>query len=115
MIKLYGYKKCSTCKKAENHLSANNMDYEYIDIVLNPPKEKELKAIIKLSGKDIKSFYNTSGILYREMNMKEKRENMTENEQIKILAANGKLIKRPLVTDGKIVSLGFKGFSDTWK
>lgn len=102
------YPKCTTCKKAKKFLLDNNIEFEDRDIILNNPNEDELKKWIKLSGLDIKKFFNTSGILYREMNLKEKLKEMNEEEMIKILTTDGKLIKRPLLISDEFVLVGFK-------
>lgn len=114
-MKMYGYKKCSTCRKVENYLQEKGFEYEYIDIIENPPGTKELKSIIKKSGKELKSFYNTSGIQYRELNIKEKREELSESEQIKLLSGNGRLLKRPIVVDSKKSSVGRQGIEKVWE
>lgn len=116
MVKIYGYKKCSTCVKAEKFLNGKNKDFKFIDITTNPPPLKELKSIFKNSGVDIAKLYNTSGKKYRELNIKEKKTGMSENEQLKMLSADGYLIKRPLVTDGKKATVGFKedDFKKVW-
>lgn len=107
------YPKCTTCIKARKWLESNNVDFEARDIVLNNPTEKEIKEYLKRSGKDLKKFFNTSGILYREMNLKDKLATMSEEEMIKLLASNGKLVKRPLVVAEKDVLIGFK--EEEWK
>lgn len=102
------YPKCSTCKKAIKFLNDNNIKYEDRDIVKNNPTEEELKDWIKQSDKDIKSFFNTSGIKYRELNLKEKLKDMTFEEKIKILASDGMLVKRPLLITKDKILIGFK-------
>ena len=107
------YPKCSTCKKALKYLKDNNVEFKERDIVKENPKEEELKKWIKQSGKDIKKFFNTSGMKYRELNLKEKLKGMTDEEKIKILSKDGMLVKRPLlITDDKIL-IGFK--KNDWK
>jgi len=113
MIKFYGYPKCSTCKKGENYLNENNINFEYINIKENVPSINELKKYIDLSGKDIKCFFNTSGLLYKELNLKDKLIDMAIDEKLKLLSSNGMLIKRPLlITDNKVF-IGFK--EKEWK
>lgn len=102
------YPKCTTCIKARKWLESNNVNFEARDIVLNNPTEEEIKDYLKRSGKELKKFFNTSGILYREMNLKEKLTTMSEAEMIKLLASNGKLVKRPLIVADKDVLIGFK-------
>ncbi|MBF0197970.1 MAG: thioredoxin-dependent thiol peroxidase, partial [Planctomycetes bacterium] len=106
-IKFYGYKKCGTARKAEKWLKEHDLDFDYIDVTQKPPSQKELKEIISLSGKVIDKFYNTSGGRYKELNMKEKKKDLSAAQQIKLLAGDGYLIKRPLVYDGSKASVGF--------
>lgn len=101
------YPKCSTCKRALHFLDENHIDYEKRHIVDENPTEEELRLWIKQSGREIKSFFNTSGNLYKELNLKEKLPNMSDDDKIKLLATNGMLVKRPLVIGDKILS-GFK-------
>ena len=108
MKKFYCYSRCSTCKKAKKWLVDNNIEFKDRNIVENTPTEKELKKWITDSKKDIKKFFNTSGLKYKELNLKEKLPNMTDNEKLKLLSSDGMLIKRPLlITDNKILS-GFR-------
>lgn len=117
MIKFYGYKKCSTCRKAEKTLEKLNVDYQFIDITEIPPAVSVLKKIFKQSGVDIKKLFNTSGVQYRELKIKDKLPGLKEGDILKMLAANGRLIKRPLVLDGSRATVGFKEdeFRGTWK
>jgi arsenate reductase (glutaredoxin) len=116
MIKLYGYKKCSTCRKAEKHFEQQRKTIEFIDITLNPPSQKALKKIISLSEKPIEKFYNTSGIKYKEGDIKNKRKDLNTQEQIKLLTSDGYLLKRPIVTDGKKATVAYneEEFKKTW-
>ena len=107
------YPKCSTCINARKWLEENNIKFTSRHIVEDNPKEEELKKYIKLSGLPVKKFFNTSGMLYREMNLKEKTASATDDEMIKILATNGLLVKRPLVVTDDGVLIGFK--ADKWK
>lgn len=107
-VDFINYPKCTTCIKARKWLEENNINFEARDIVLNNPTEKEIKEYLKRSGKEIKKFFNTSGILYRELNLKEKLSSMSQEEMLKLLASNGKLIKRPLIIAEKNVLIGFK-------
>ncbi|HBY3357117.1 TPA: arsenate reductase family protein [Clostridioides difficile] len=113
MIKLYGYTKCSTVKKAKNWLKENNLEFEDIDMVQNPPSKEELKSIYKTSGYDIKKFFNTNGMKYRELGLKDIVKTESDDKLLEILVSDGMLIKRPLLLDGKNVLLGFK--EDVWK
>ena len=116
MIKFYGYKKCSTCTKAEKFLKEAGIAYDFIDITECPPKSDELAKIAQLADVPLKKLFNTSGLQYREMNIKEKLPNLTDDAILKLLSANGRLVKRPLLLDGKKATLGFKeeNFSATW-
>ena len=102
------YPKCSTCKKAKKWLDEHNIEYTERHIVENNPSYDELAEWYKKSGLSLKKFYNTSGILYREMKLKDKLSTMSEEEQLKLLATNGMLVKRPVIVKGDIVLVGFK-------
>ncbi|MEG0451286.1 MAG: arsenate reductase family protein, partial [Lysinibacillus sp.] len=99
-IQLIQYPKCTTCKKAQKWLDENAVPYETRHIVEQTPTVEELDTIYKASGLPLKKFFNTSGIKYRELGLKDKLGTMTEAEQLALLASDGMLIKRPLVTDG---------------
>ena len=103
------YAKCSTCQKAKKWLDDNNIEYTLRDIVLETPTEEELSIWIKESGLDIKKFFNTSGMKYRELGLKDKLDNMSFDEKIKLLSSDGMLIKRPLIVGEKIIP-GFKNY-----
>ena len=107
------YPKCSTCQKAKKWLQENSVEFTERDIVKNNPTEAELKKFYKKSKKELKKFFNTSGILYREMELKDKLPKMTEEEMLKLLATDGKLIKRPMIVTKDFVLNGFK--EDEWK
>lgn len=102
------YPKCSTCVKARKWLEENGVDFESRHIVENNPTKEELKKWITLSGQPIKKFFNTSGILYREMNLKEKVAQNNEEELLDILSTNGMLVKRPLLIGNSRILIGFK-------
>ena len=102
------YPKCSTCKRAIKFLKENNQKFKERDIVKENPNEEELKKWIKMSQKDIKKFFNTSGMKYRELNLKEKLKNMSDDEKIKVLASDGMLVKRPLLITKNEILIGFK-------
>ncbi|MGN1338634.1 MAG: Spx/MgsR family RNA polymerase-binding regulatory protein [Candidatus Coprovivens sp.] len=110
---LIEYPKCSTCKKAKKFLLDNNVEFTTRDIVLDKLNEEEIDKFIKLSKKDVNKFFNTSGIKYRELNLKEKIKNITYEEKIKILSSDGMLIKRPLLIKDDTVLIGFK--ENEWK
>jgi arsenate reductase (glutaredoxin) len=116
-LKFYGYKKCGTCRKAEKALESKGLAYEFIDITVNPPSLKYLKAMVDQSGKGLDKFYNTSGLKYKEQNIKDLRKTLTEAEQLKMLSAEGYLLKRPLVSDGQKTTVGYQSeeFLETWK
>ena len=102
------YPRCTTCKKAKKWLEENGKDFVDRDIKEENPSVEELKDWIKKSGLPVKKFFNTSGLLYKEMQLKEKLPTMSEDEQLKLLATNGMLVKRPLVVNGDTVLVGFK-------
>ena len=102
------YPKCSTCRKARNWLDENNAQYTERHIVEDNPSFDELKEWHDKSGLPLKRFFNTSGILYRDMQLKDKLPQMSEEEQLELLASNGMLVKRPIAVDGDTVLVGFK-------
>lgn len=102
------YRKCSTCMKALKWLEENNVEFEERPIKEENPTYEELKEWYKKSGLPLKKFFNTSGLIYKEMQLKDKLPNMTEEEQLKLLAINGMLVKRPLVVGEDFVLIGFK-------
>lgn len=102
------YPKCSTCVKARKWLEENGIEFDARHIVENNPTKDELKKCLESSGLPIKKFFNTSGILYREMNLKEKVAENNEEELLEILSTNGMLVKRPLIIGDDKVLIGFK-------
>ncbi len=102
------YPKCSTCQKAKKWLDENRVQYTDRHIVEDNPSYEELKEWYEKSGLPLKKFFNTSGMLYKEMNLKDKLPEMSEDEQLKLLATNGMLVKRPLIVNGETVLTGFK-------
>ena len=102
------YPKCSTCQKAKKWLDSHGISYTDRHIVEDNPTHDELKQWYERSGMPIKKFFNTSGMLYKEMQLKDKLETMSEEEQLKLLATNGMLVKRPLVVADDMVLTGFK-------
>ena len=116
-LKFIQYPKCTTCKKAQKWLEENDIAYESIHIVEHTPTKEELTNLYKKSGLPLKKFFNTSGNKYKELGLKDKLINMSEEEQLTLLASDGMLIKRPIVTDGEKITLGFKesDFLGTWK
>ncbi|MBR57434.1 MAG: hypothetical protein CMH54_05170 [Myxococcales bacterium] len=106
-IKVYQYPKCSTCRKAIKWLEANNIAYESINIVDQPPTRSALEDMWQKSGQPLRKLFNTSGQSYRQGNFKERLGSMTETEALTALSEDGKLIKRPLVDAGPKVLVGF--------
>ena len=102
------YPACSTCQKAKKWLTENNIEYTNRLIVEDNPTIEELKAWIPLSGLPVRKFFNTSGLAYKDLNLKDKLPTMSEEKQIALLATNGKLVKRPLVVTNNFVLVGFK-------
>ena len=102
------YPKCSTCKKAKKFLDYNSIKYEDRNIILDNPTFVELERWIKQSKKDINKFFNTSGMKYRELGLKNKLKNMTDKEKISLLATDSMLIKRPLLITDTNILIGFK-------
>ncbi|UOQ48179.1 arsenate reductase family protein [Gracilibacillus caseinilyticus] len=116
-LKFYWYPKCGTCQKAKKWLDNHEINYESIHIVDQPPTELELKGIIEASGLPYKKLFNTSGKKYRELGLKDKLKDATEEDMLAYLASDGMLIKRPLTYDGNQATVGFKQetFENTWK
>ena len=108
MIKFICYPKCTTCQKAKKWLDDNKIEYELRDIKEDNPKLEELTSWYKLSGLPLKKFFNTSGLLYKSMKLKDRLPAMSEEEQLKLLATDGMLVKRPLVIGKDFVLVGFK-------
>ena len=102
------YPKCSTCQKARKWLEANHLEFTERHIVEQNPSYEELKEWYAESGLPLKKFFNTSGMLYKEMQLKDKLPTMSEEEQLKLLATNGMLVKRPLIVNGNMILTGFK-------
>ena len=102
------YRKCSTCQKALKWLEDNQIEFEERPIVEENPTYEELKAWYQMSGLPLKKFFNTSGLLYKDLNLKDKLPTMSEEEQLKLLATNGMLVKRPLVVGKDFVLTGFR-------
>ena len=107
-MKFICYPKCSTCQKAQKWLDDNGIAYERRDIQTENPTYEELAAWHALSGQPLKKFFNTSGLLCKSLNLKEKLPDMSEDEQLKLLATDGMLVKRPLLVSDDFVLIGFK-------
>lgn len=107
-MKFICYPKCTTCQKARSWLDAQGVEYEFRDIKLENPNRQELEKWYKLSGLPLKRFFNTSGLIYRELNLSSKLNNMSEAEQLDLLATDGMLVKRPILVLQDKVLIGFK-------
>ena len=107
------YRKCSTCLKALKWLEDNNIEFIERPIKEENPTYEELKSWYQMSGLPLKKFFNTSGNLYKELKLKDKLPEMSEEEQLELLATNGMLVKRPLLIGEDKVLIGFK--EDNWK
>ncbi|WP_099352647.1 arsenate reductase family protein [Fredinandcohnia onubensis] len=115
-LTFYWYPKCGTCRKAKKWLDEHQVAFEEIHIVENPPSKEQLKEMYQNSGLELKKFFNTSGQKYRELGLKDKVGTASEDELLELLASDGMLIKRPLTSDGKKVTVGFNEaqFEGTW-
>ena len=113
MVKVYCYSKCSTCKKALKWMDDNQIEHTVIDIKGDHPNEKLLRELHKKSGLPLKRFFNTSGQLYRELDLSKKLADMSEDEMFRLLASDGMLVKRPLLVTEDCVIPGFK--EDAWR
>jgi arsenate reductase (glutaredoxin) len=107
-LTFYWYPKCGTCRNAKKWLDEHDLSYNAIHIVETPPTRAELQDIYEKSSLELKKFFNTSGQKYRELGIKDKISTASEDELLDLLASDGMLIKRPLVTDGEKVTVGFK-------
>lgn len=116
MLTLYGYAKCSTCVNARKCLAKLGRPITEIDITTTPPSAAELRSLIARSGRAYTDFLNRSGVLYRERHMKERVKTLPEDAIVAMLAAEGRLLKRPIVTDGERVTVGFSPdeFKKVW-
>ncbi len=117
MITYYAYPKCTTCRKAKKWLDEQGTEYNEINIAEAPPSKEQLSEMYKASGVELKKFFNTSGLKYRELGLKDKLPQMTEEGQLELLASDGMLIKRPLTYGDDKVTLGFKeqDFEANWQ
>lgn len=115
-LKVYQYPKCGTCRNAIKWLQAHGHELDLQHLWDNPPTPEEMAHLIDLSGLELKKFFNTSGEVYKELGLKDKLADMSREEQIKLLSSNGRLIKRPIVTDGSKVTVGFKEdvYENSW-
>ena len=108
MVRFICYPKCTTCQKARKWLDNNKIEYEFRDIKLDNPTLDELSEWYKKSGLPLKKFFNTSGLLYKSLDLKNKLPTMSEEEMLNLLASDGMLVKRPLVIGDSFVLVGFK-------
>jgi len=108
MLKFICYPKCGTCQKARKWLDENNIEYDLRDIKTENPTLEELTAWYKLSTLPLKKFFNTSGLLYKSMELKSKLPTMTDDEMLNLLATDGMLVKRPIAIGDDFVLVGFK-------
>lgn len=115
-LTFYWYPNCGTCKKTKKWFDEHGIDYTSVHLVEETPTEAELLKLISKSDLSAKKFFNTSGRVYRELNMKDKIKEASVEEMASYLASDGMLIKRPIVTDGEHVTVGFKEdvFNATW-
>ena len=114
---MYWYPKCGTCRNAKKWLENNELSFQEVHIVENPLTKEELKSLHQKSGLELKKFFNTSGMKYRELGLKDVLKTATEDEMYALLASDGMLVKRPIVTDGEKVTVGFKEeeFQQVWR
>ena len=115
-LTFYWYPKCGTCRNAKKWLDAHHLSYKEVHIVEQTPSREQLQEIYQKSGLELKKFFNTSGLKYRELGIKDKMKTATEDELLDLLASDGMLIKRPILTDNEHVTVGFKEdeFEKTW-
>lgn len=115
-LTFYWYPKCGTCRNAKKWLDAHHLSYEEVHIVEQPPSREQLQELYQKSGLELKRFFNTSGLKYRELGIKDKINTASEDELLDLLASDGMLVKRPILTDGERVTVGFKEeeFEKTW-
>lgn len=117
MLTFYGYKKCSTCRKAEQDLAGRGIAYRFVDITEQPPAKTALKRVLAQAGLPLRKLFNTSGEQYKLLGIKDKLPALSEDEALELLAGNGRLVKRPIVTDGTSATVGYDpdAFGKTWK
>ncbi|MBS4208501.1 arsenate reductase family protein [Bacillus sp. FJAT-50079] len=115
-LTFYSYPPCGTCRKAKKWLEENGLTFEEVHIVEHTPSSEEVKQLHEISGLELKKFFNTSGQKYRQLGLKDKVGSASNEELYELLASDGMLIKRPIVTDGERVTVGFNEstYEDTW-
>ncbi|WP_438446578.1 arsenate reductase family protein [Gorillibacterium sp. sgz5001074] len=107
-LTFYGYPKCGTCRNAYKWLSGKGIDVEYKDVFQEAPSLEELRRIVALSGLPVQKLFNTSGDVYRELGLKDKLPSMSDEDKLRLLAEDGRLLKRPVVMDGLKATVGFR-------
>lgn len=117
MITAYLYPKCGTCRQAKKWLVQQNLPFKEINIIDSPPTKEELRVIWQKSGLPLKKLFNTSGVKYKELNLKDKIPTLSEDEQLELLASDGYLIKRPLMTNDVKATVGYDEelYTREWK
>lgn len=113
MLKFICYPKCTTCQRAQKWLDSNGVKYELRDIKLDNPSKKEISEWYKKSSLPLKKFFNTSGLLYKSLELKSKLPDMSDDEMLELLSSDGMLVKRPLLIGDGLVLVGFK--EEEWK
>ena len=108
MVRVYCYSRCSTCKKALKWLDDNGIEYETVDIKEDHPDEGTLREYYRMSGLPLKRFFNTSGLQYKALELKDRLPGMSEDEQYALLATDGMLVKRPVIVRGDLILVGFR-------
>lgn len=111
-LKVYTYKNCGTCKKATKWLDAHGVAYTEVPIRERPPSVAALKKVLKAQGGELKKLFNTSGMDYKQLNLREMLPAMSESEALRLLSSNGNLVKRPFVVGEAVATVGFK--EETW-
>lgn len=116
MTTFYCYSKCSTCKKAEKWLKEHDVSYQKIDLVEQPPTKEQMLTIFTKNDKNLRYFFNTSGMDYRKMNLKDRVDTMSKEQAAELMSKNGKLIKRPLMVDAVKATCGFNTevYEENW-
>ncbi|MEX2460089.1 MAG: arsenate reductase family protein [Paenibacillaceae bacterium] len=115
-LQLYGYSKCGTCRNALKSLRAKGYELQMIELFESPPSARQLKVWMEASGLPIEKFFNISGEVYKDMQLKDKLPSMSEDEKLALLASNGRLIKRPIAFDENKVTVGYKEaeYAEVW-
>lgn len=112
MTLFIGYKNCSTCKDVKKFLDEKNIEYKFQDVKEDKPEYEQIKSLYEKSKLDIKKFFNTSGKIYRDLNLKDRLSDMDEEEKLNLLASDGMLLKRPIIENGNDVIIGRKNIKE---